>query len=84
MPAPYPLTSGTYAGEVQITAGGYACSDERWHMAHDDYESTVEHAEERPKVMQTPPPGPADHGGQGGMATREKAPELASGDTPPD
>ena len=24
-----------------------------------------------------PPPGPADHGGQGGMATREKAPELA-------
>jgi hypothetical protein len=53
-------------------------------MAHDDYESTVEHAEERPKVMQTPPPGPADHGGQGGMATREKAPELASGDTPPD
>ncbi|MET0474611.1 MAG: hypothetical protein ABW001_08225 [Mycobacterium sp.] len=51
-------------------------------MAHDDYDSTVEHAEERPKVEQAPP-GPADHGGHGGMATREKAPELTGGDEPP-
>lgn len=33
---------------------------------------------ERPdKHVEDPPPGPADHGGPGGMATREKAPELA-------
>lgn len=52
-------------------------------MAHDDYESTVEHAVERPKVKEAPP-GPADHGGQGGMATREVAPDLADGEEPPD
>ena len=51
-------------------------------MAHDDYESTVEHAVERPKVQETPPPGPTDHGGQGGMATRENAPDIAEGDEP--
>jgi hypothetical protein len=73
----YPLARGVNAGVLEIAGGGYAARDERWHMAHDDYESTVERAEERPKVTQTPPPGPADHGGQGGMATREKAPELA-------
>lgn len=49
-------------------------------MAHDDYESTVEHAVERPAMKQ--PPGPADHGGQGGMATRENAPDLAEPDEP--
>ena len=48
-------------------------------MAHDDYESTVEHAVERPKVQGNPPPGPTDHGGQGGMATRENAPDIAEG-----
>lgn len=26
------------------------------------------------------PPGPADHGREGGMATREKAPELSEPD----
>jgi hypothetical protein len=50
-------------------------------MTHDD--AGVERAEERPKVKQDPP-GPADHGGQGGMATREEAPELAGGDEPQD
>ena len=50
-------------------------------MAHDDYESTIENAVERPKLKEAPP-GPADHGGQGGMSTRELAPELAEGDEP--
>ncbi|WP_197518702.1 hypothetical protein [Mycobacterium sp. ACS1612] len=27
-----------------------------------------------------PPPGPADHGREGGMATRENAPELTEPD----
>jgi hypothetical protein len=32
------------------------------------------------------PPGPTDHGGQGGMATREVAPDVAEPDAqePPD
>ena len=41
----------------------------------DDPDTTTTPADTEP-----PPPGPADHGGQGGMATREKAPELAAGD----
>lgn len=73
---------------VEISAGGYLVhgesATEGQDMAHDDYESTVEHAEERPKLKQVPPPGPADHGGQGGMTTRENAPQLAGGDEPPD
>jgi hypothetical protein len=34
----------------------------------------------------TPPVGPTDHGGTGGMATREVAPDVAEPDTqePPD
>jgi hypothetical protein len=36
--------------------------------------------EQAAKAATPPPPGPADHGGHGGMATREKAPELAEGD----
>lgn len=28
------------------------------------------------------PPGPADHGREGGMATREKAPELTETERP--
>jgi hypothetical protein len=47
-------------------------------MSHDDDESTAEQTEAGSKTTQ-PAPGPADHGGQGGMATREKAPELAEG-----
>ena len=32
-----------------------------------------------------PPPGPTDHGGKGGMATREVAPDVADGgEEPPD
>lgn len=32
-----------------------------------------------------PPPGPADHGREGGMATREVAPDVVkTGDEPPD
>ncbi len=29
-------------------------------------------------------PGPADHGHEGGMATREVAPDVAEGQEPPD
>ena len=69
------------ARRLRSVVEGYFPDDEGRHMAHDDYESTVEHAEERPKLKQVPP-GPADHGGQGGMATRENAPELTGGDEP--
>ena len=31
---------------------------------------------EKYQEKDTPPPGPADHGREGGMATRENAPEL--------
>jgi hypothetical protein len=31
---------------------------------------------EEPEDQENPPPGPADHGREGGMATRENAPEL--------
>jgi hypothetical protein len=48
-------------------------------MTHDDDDAGVEQAEERPKVKQDPP-GPVDRGGQGGMATRERAPELSGGE----
>lgn len=75
MGSPYPGVNAANAGSVEIGGGGYLAP-----MAHDDYESTVEHAVERPKVQEAPPPGPADHGRHGGMATRENAPELAEGD----
>ena len=38
--------------------------------------STEEHQ------MPVPPAGPTDHGGKGGMATREVAPDVAEPDVP--
>ena len=48
------------------------------HGSHDDSDSsTVGNTD---TDTDTAPPGPADHGRDGGMATRELAPEIAEPD----
>lgn len=37
-------------------------------------------SDEQPSEPKGGRPGPADHGGEGGMATRENAPELTKSD----
>jgi len=42
--------------------------------------STIDHGSDS---ADTPPPaGPTDHGGKGGMATRELAPDISEPDAP--
>jgi hypothetical protein len=49
-------------------------------------ESGASHKNENDTYSQAknPPPGPADHGREGGMATREVAPDLVESNEPPD
>ena len=42
--------------------------------------TSQEPRDEQPSEPKGGRPGPADHGGEGGMATRENAPELTKSD----
>lgn len=49
-------------------------------MAKDTTEGAAEGANNKTDPADNPPPGPTDHGREGGMATREVAPELVESD----